>query len=506
MTCQYGCSSAPVQLSYVCTDISVGENWQYGENSFSYDFSAALSNIVTIGFTGYAWIAPFHSHWNISTTFSLTRRTDTGQINSSPRAITAPVIRLQAGCNHTIPLAVSDPDNDIIRCRWGVGAECSGICNRFPGAQLDSDSCVISYVANRGTGFNAAALMIEDFISGSTRPLSSVALQFLILIVSSTEPCSQQPEFINPTLPQGSCVSILVGETFTSQLTATSHRSSVSIVEITTVSPIGLKRGTLQHIQGTNTYYVNITWLPTTSQQNKVHGFCYTAVNSVGSASEQICIQLLAGYLPPAPYPGSAIPNHQLVYPSNATFIIRFDKDIQRPSKTAYIIFYEFVSETAVYRIDVSSSSSEVTFTQSTEMTVRPNYVFAEKSIYYIVFSEGIVQGTEGCGLKNEAVSSKTFWNFEVMDISPPIITFLENPIGSNRSRNITITWKSNENVTWKCYFIKLNTILSVNCSNASWSGYDLERGNYTLNISARDYAGHKAFSSHTFVIDFTSK
>ena len=409
---------------------------------------------------------------------------------------------MQENCNHIIPLAVTDPDNDIIQCRWAVGIECAGICNGFPGAQLDSSTCNITYTANRGTGFNAVALMIEDFMPGSTQPMSSVALQFLVLVVASNEPCSQQPEFIDPTLSQGSCVSIAAGETFTTQLVATSHSSSVSITEIQTVSPIGANRGTLQHTQGTNTFYVNINWSPITSQLNQVHLFCYTAVNSVGAASEQTCIQLSAGYLPPTPHPGSAIPNHKMVYPSNATLIINFDENIQRPSETAFIMFYEFVSEVEVYRID-ASSSSEVTFSNPTEITVKPNFVFTEKTIYYIVFNEGIVQRTEGCRLESKAETSKTFWNFEAMDITPPVITFLESPTDNDVSRSITIEWESNENVKWECYLITVNTVLSVNCSNASWSGYNLERGNYTLNISATDAAGNKAFSSHTFF--FTS-
>ena len=502
LSCQYGCSGDIRALSYICTDFSASENWQYGGDSFSYVFPVNGNNIITIGFTGYAWIAPFSSSWNVSTTFSLSTRSDIGQINSSPRAVTAPVLRLQENCDHIIPLAVTDPDNDIIQCRWAVGTECEGICDKFPGAQLNSTSCTITYTANRGTGYNAVALMIEDFMSGSSQPMSSVALQFLVLVVASNEPCSQQPEFIDPTPSQGSCISIAVGGTFTTQLIATSHSSSVSIVEIQTISPIGASRGTLQHMQGTDTSYVDITWSPTASQLNQVHLFCYTAVNSVGAASEQICIQLSAGYLPPAPLPGSAIPNHQMVYPSNATLIINFNENIQRPSGTAFIIFYEFVSEVEVYRVDVSSSS-EVTFSSSTEITVKPNYVFTEKTIYYIVFNEGIVQRTEGCGLNNQPETNKTFWNFEVIDITPPAITFLESPTVSNGSRSITIEWKSNEIVTWECYLISRNTAVSVNCSNASWSGYDLERGNYTLNITAHDAAGNKAFSSHTFF--FTS-
>ena len=502
LSCQYGCRGDIRALSYICTDFSTNENWQYGGDSFSHVFP--VNSIVTIGFRGRNWIAPFSSRWNVSTTFSLAIRSDTSQINSSPRAVTAPVLRLQENCDHIIPLAVNDPDNDIIQCRWAVGEECAGICNKFPGAQLNSTSCTLTYTANRGTGYNAVALMIEDFMPGSTQPMSSVALQFLVLVVASNDPCSQQPEFIDPTLPQGSCISIAAGETFTTQLIATSHSSSVSIIEIQTMSPIGLNRGTLQHIQGTENYYVNITWSPTTSQLSQIHIFCYTALNSVGSGSQQSCIQLSAGILSPRPQPGSPIPNHLMVNPSNVTLVISFDENIQRPSEAAFIVFYEFLTDTEAYRVN-AFSSLEMIVSAATEITLKPNYLFTEGTIYYIIFNEGIIQRSEGCGLKNEAVTNKTFWNFEVMDVTPPVITFIENPTQSNEFGGIFIAWMSNENVMWECFLISISTDSSsaVDCSNASWSSYNLERGNYTLNISAYDAAGNKGFLSHTFL--FTS-
>ena len=499
LSCQDGCDGNIRALSYICTDFSTSENWQYGGDSFSYAFP--VNSVITIGFTGCCWISPFSSGWNISTTFSLAIRSDTGQINSSPRAVTAPVLRLQENCDHIILLAVNDPDDDIIRCRWAVGAECAGICDKFPGAQLNSTSCTLTYTANRGTGFNAVALMIEDFMPGSTQPMSSVALQFLVLVVASNDPCSQQPEFIDPTLPQGSCISIAAGGTFTTRIIATSHSSSVSIIEIQTISPIGLNRGTLQQIQGTENYYIDITWSPTASQLNQIHIFCYTALNSVGSGSQQSCIQLSAGFLPPRPLPSSATP---VVHPSNATLVISFDENIQRPTETAFIVFYEFLTDAQAYRID-AFSSPELTVSGATEITLKPNYLFTENTIYYITFSEGIIQRSEGCGLKNEAVTNKTFWNFEVMDVTPPVITFIENPTQSNEFGSIFIAWMSNENVTWECFLISSSTDLStaVDCSNASWSGYNLERGNYTLNISGYDAAGNKGFLSHAF--SFTS-
>ena len=150
LTCLQGCSGNPTisQLSYVCTDFSAEENWSFGENTLLFNFSALSTNThsITIGTATCCWIPPFSS-WRLATILNLAKRNDTGRINSSPRATTAPVIRLQEGCNHTIPLAVSDPDGDTVRCRWARGSsECGSICNGFPGANLDPVSCILSHI------------------------------------------------------------------------------------------------------------------------------------------------------------------------------------------------------------------------------------------------------------------------------------------------------------------------------------------------------------------------
>ena len=191
--CQYSCSGTIISpISYVCTDFSVEDDWSFGEyHSTSIFNSASDENTVTIGTVNVNWIKEAgDGNWNVSTTFSLAKRTDTGKINSSPRILPTPPLYLQQGCSYTISLPVSDPDNDIVRCRWAVGTECASICNRFYGAVLDSATCTITYTANNGTGIKVVAIMIEDYAPGSPyRPLSSVALQFLILVLNS-QPCS----------------------------------------------------------------------------------------------------------------------------------------------------------------------------------------------------------------------------------------------------------------------------------------------------------------------------
>ena len=332
LDCQNGCSSR-VRISsmqYRCTDFSEAEDWSYGERRLAYNFSGTAP--ITIGFSGCCWIGPFHSSWNLPTTFSIMRRNDTSRINSTPRATTAPVIYVQEGCNNTISIAVNDPDDDTVRCRWAQGVECRGICNQFPGAELNPESCRIKYQANRGTGFRAAAIMIEDFSPNSTSPLSSVALQFLVLVVRSNEPCSAKPEFVPPTISQGACIAIPPSTTFNTTLVATSGGPELSIREIQTVSPIGVEKGQLYRVEESSFYYVTITWTPTASQQNETHLFCYTALNSAGLSSEQTCIEFFPGEFPPSPLQTTATPNGQLVHPSNTTWHIQFDTEIQRPS------------------------------------------------------------------------------------------------------------------------------------------------------------------------------
>ena len=501
LTCQHGCYGVITPMTYICTDYSTEENWSIGERHFTDSFGPFAGDTITIGFVGCCWVAPFNSSWNILTTFSLTKRSDTGQINSSPRAMTSPVLHLQEGCNHTIPLAVSDPDGDIIKCRWAVGEECGGICDAFPGAELNKELCIINYKANMGTGYKAVAVMIEDFSSSSQRAFSSVAIQFLILVVPSTRFCSQQPQFIKPTTQLESCILLTPGVTFKTHLVVSSGGTSVSIVEIQTVSPHGTKKGTLSSIPGTNHYFVNITWTPETSQLNQTHPFCFTAVNSVGLSSEQLCIQIMAGYHPPVPNPKTASPNQKLVHPFETTWHIQFDKEVQRPTKTAFIIFYEVKSEREVYRID-ASLSSEVTLNHSEILLIAPHYRFSQMQSFYINFERGVVQGLQGCGPLNEPINNKTFWTFETLDVTPPHIRFLVQPRVSNT--NISLSWESNENVTWECSLVVNFVTSSVNCSGANWRGYNLSEGRYELMITATDDTGNVATLAHTFEVDLT--
>ena len=415
LVCQNGCSSQSTIITdvlFMCTDFSIGEDWSFGERRIIYTFDEGSD--ITMAFTGRAWIEPFSSSWSILTSFSTAKRNDTGSIKSTPRAITSPVLRLQANCNHTIRIPVTDPDNDIVRCRWAVGdAECGGICDGFPGADLDPESCSIMYTANQGVGFKAAAIVIEDFLPGSTVPMSSVGLQFLVLVVDAGS-CSVAPEFIPPTLEDDSCVAILPGGTFHTMLVAVSGNENDTITEIQTVSPAGLQKSDLFHDEDSNSFYVNITWTPTTEQENATHLVCYLAINSAGLSSSQVCIELLPGYTAPAPIPGTAAPNMVSVHLSGTTWSVNFNSDIERPSTSAYITFHEFDTDVVVHRID-TSSSSEVVLANGSMVALTPDYVFEENMKFYINFDRGAVISVGGCRQGNEPVTGRQFWTFETV-------------------------------------------------------------------------------------------
>ena len=410
--CLYGCHGS-VAISFFCIEYSVENDWSYLEGHEIHVFNVTDINAVTVTYTGSSWTYPYGS-WNISTTFSLVPRTDTGKINSSPRVASFPILDLLEGHHYNISLTVIDADNDNVRCRWANGTECPSpyVCNSISGAVLDTNSCTIRYHANNGTGLKEVAIMIEDFLPSSTVPLSSVAHQFLVKVVDIARlSCATQPRFV--TALQETCIP--PGTFYTGELVANSGCSNISVTSIQIIAPIGASKGELQRIVGTDNYYTNITWMPTANQQNDTHILCYIAVSSEDLTSEQSCIKLAVGYHAPSPIRESATPNHQLVYPSNNTLQIMFDRKIQRPSIPAFIRFYRLGE--VVYQID-TSSSLEVNF-DGPNLTIVPNYVFTQGNYYYVNSDEGVVESVEGCHLDNNPVLSETFWTFEIVNLIP---------------------------------------------------------------------------------------
>ncbi|CAC5383898.1 unnamed protein product [Mytilus coruscus] len=111
MVCLDGCGFSTAKIGtmeFYCTDFSEDENWTSGENTLTYTFRESSDQWYQIGFKGNAWIHAIidmrGTDWILRTTASLVTRNDTGKINSSPKSVMQPIVRLQLGCNHTIAI------------------------------------------------------------------------------------------------------------------------------------------------------------------------------------------------------------------------------------------------------------------------------------------------------------------------------------------------------------------------------------------------------------------
>ena len=92
-----------------------------------------------------------------------------------------------------------------------------------------SFQCALTFTANSlSTGWYAVALQIEDFASTtSTTPLSSIPLQFLVFVFSSSASCASRPELVGVTPLDGSCYPVAPGSTWSARIVAQSGSSSV---------------------------------------------------------------------------------------------------------------------------------------------------------------------------------------------------------------------------------------------------------------------------------------
>ncbi|VDI01379.1 Hypothetical predicted protein [Mytilus galloprovincialis] len=304
--CRYGSFRSNIigSMRFYCTDFSDQEDWTSGESTLVYTFPESSNHFYQFGFTGNAWIGTIRNgggNWELRTTASLTIRNDTGKMNSSPKTVMQPIIRLQHGCNHTITIPdflkllhwqeitnrninyiykVSDPDNDDVRCRWATSdrSECGGICNSFRGAEMHERECIISYSPN-WIGWFAAAVQIEDFNSTeSLEALSSVSLQFLVVVFQATTKCASKPTFVEPSRIGGSCIGIPFNTTYFDQIVSRSGSLNVRIREIQTASPQGMAESRID-LYDEREWYVNISWTPGIGQAGP-HLFCFTALDS----------------------------------------------------------------------------------------------------------------------------------------------------------------------------------------------------------------------------------
>lgn len=93
--------------------------------------------------------------------------------------------------------------------------------------------CTLRYEATGALGWYAVAIQIEDFASATdVVPLSSVPVQFLVRVFSSTEPCSSRPEFVGVTRLTDSCVGVPFNTTYHEPLIVQSGGPGVRLATV----------------------------------------------------------------------------------------------------------------------------------------------------------------------------------------------------------------------------------------------------------------------------------
>ncbi|CAG2251248.1 unnamed protein product [Mytilus edulis] len=236
--------------------------------------------------------------WSLQTTIDLRLRDDINSTNSSPITTSQPLHTLQFSCYHELKLPMYDPDGDLVKCRWAVGKECDSVCHAMPSASLDEDTCTLKFNATSGSsytndGWYAVALTIEDFPTktihigkeqfNETTPMSTVPLQFLIHLVGKSSPCNWKPEFVSPTPPAGTKISISAGNSFTQKIYAANLADkNETVTKLSLTRPAGMVlKGPTNLPNRAGVVFWEMSWTPTVNDKGN-HIVCGMAEDSTG--------------------------------------------------------------------------------------------------------------------------------------------------------------------------------------------------------------------------------
>ncbi|XP_067017056.1 uncharacterized protein [Acropora muricata] len=450
------CTSRSIgSTGFFCTDYSSKEDWTMGENNFTYTFPS-IHDEWRVSYYSCCWISLTISggSWLVSATVNLSRRADTGKINSSPVSRSPAIIRWQEGCPQSVRIPVEDPDGDKVRCRYATYAESSISPHSFPHGVLDQEACKLSYDGSFSvSGTYAVAMTLEDFPAGTTdftsvTPFSSVGLQFLVIISRKYGACDDIPQFTGSTPKDGECTEVQIGSAYQSVIEVRVSVPSKRIAEIVTSSPIGMQITSLQYYGGI--YFRNVTWYPSYSQVGQ-QPFCFKAVDSSNLESEYRCITILVGQSnTPRVIIGSRTPTNPISQrgPVSVWFSIQFNRVIKKPSSSSYIRLVLLNSGQTVYKVDTLSVYAAIGSDQITLFFAIPNVAISMRGTYAILIDRGAVVG-QGCsydGPPTPGITSTSYWQFNPkglcgygFSLVPPWFSYCEdiNECGSNSSSTV---------------------------------------------------------------------
>ncbi|CAF1155612.1 unnamed protein product [Adineta ricciae] len=431
LTCVSGsyCPSWPgMTISTYCTDFSAPLDVASGEYYQTYNIPLNVS--FSLGFTGGAWfsylVIGHDGSWSVVARISTIVRPD-GYLNTSPIAVSLPILYKEINIQHVHVVQMSDFDGtDTLKCRWSIKAttaitqydECADVCSGITGANLIGENCTIVFTLYTAGWYVAAALQIEDFYNAAAvtanTPMSSVPLQFLFYGYANPGGCTTPPAIIG-NRPNRACIGVLVGDNVTEVVVIQVYCTGKTITEYVSSVPAGMTKSAILN-PSTGIYNVILSWIPVSDQYGP-QAVCFGAVDNTNIQTNQWCITFLVGFkspdvIRPKLVQGSASPIGT-VFQNQTTFSIQTSISVNRPTRNGTYIYFYYANGTLVQKYDCGWEP-EVTYTGYTIVIRFPVAPWEAGAFYYVNMDSGVASGTEFCGPESAPITDPTFWIFNI--------------------------------------------------------------------------------------------
>ncbi|UJR14633.1 hypothetical protein I4U23_001627 [Adineta vaga] len=409
-----------------CTDYSTALDVSSGEYYETKTFPIGVA--FTITYNSNAWFATLvvgsNAQWFVSNRVNTALRPD-GFLNTSPVAVTLPIIYKQINIQHVHVVQMSDFDGtDVLRCRWSTTTgninnynECGGICSGVPGAVLIQTNCTIVFTLTAASWYAGVALQIEDYFNtAATVPMSSVPLQFLFYGYPAPTGCTTSPVIIG-NRPNRACIGTPIGSNVTEYVIVQTFCPGQTIVNFVSSAPVGMTKSAILN-PSANIYHLILRWIPTADQYGP-QSFCAGAIDNANLQSNQWCITFLVGFespdvIRPTLVQGSASPIGT-IFQNHTVFSIQTTKSVNRPTRNDTNIYFwdDTAGGTLVQKFDCGWAP-EVTFTGFATIIRFPTAPWIPGHFYHVTFDSGVASGTEFCGPESAPVNDPTYWVFNI--------------------------------------------------------------------------------------------
>ncbi|CAF1525491.1 unnamed protein product [Adineta ricciae] len=416
-----------------CTDFNTALNTMSGEY-YAY-FPIPINAAFSVRFSSNAWLNALGAgtgtlSWSVVSRISTILRPD-GYLNTSPVAVSLPIIYKQTNILHTHVVQMSDFDGtDILKCRWSTSSgnvnsadECMGICNGVPGgvtATLTGTNCTMSFTLTTDYWYYGVALQIEDFYDNAAlltnSPMSSVPIQFLFYGYPNPGGCSTPPAIVGDR-PNRACIGVMPGDNVTLRVVVEVYCTGKSIVDFISTVPRGVTKSGISN-PTTGQYEITLSWFPLADQYGP-QGICMAAIDNTNIQSNQWCITYLVGFqspdvIRPTLVQGSASPIGT-IFQNHTVFSIQTSKYVNRPTRNQTIIYFRNASNggSLVQQFDCGWDPA-VTYTGYTIVIRFPVAPWTPGHFFYVTMDSGVASGTEFCGPESAPMYDPTFWVFNI--------------------------------------------------------------------------------------------